>query len=121
MANIRIKRINSEIQRNLSEILSKLKNPAITAMISVTRVETTADLKHCKIWLSFYGAKEQCDSTYQVVLRSSGYIRRELASLMKDIRVMPELHFLYDDSLEYSQKINKLIEQINTGKNDDQS
>lgn len=121
MANIRIRRINSEIQRNLSEILGKLKNPAITAMISVTRVETTNDLKHSKIWLSFYGSKEQCDSSYQAILRSSGYIRRELALLMKDIRALPELHFLYDDSQEYSQKINQLIDQINTGKDDDRS
>ncbi|HEY8444051.1 MAG TPA: 30S ribosome-binding factor RbfA [Clostridia bacterium] len=121
MANIRIQRINSEIQRNLSEILGRLKNPAITAMISVTRVETSNDLKHCKIWLSFYGSKEQRDSSYQAVLRSAGFIRRELAAAIKDIRVIPELHFLYDESQEYSQKINEIIEQINTGKNNDQS
>ncbi|HEY8423965.1 MAG TPA: 30S ribosome-binding factor RbfA [Clostridia bacterium] len=121
MGSIRIQRINSEIQRNLSDIIGKLKNPAITAMISVTRVETSNDLKHCKIWLSFYGSKEQRESSYQAVLHSAGFIRRELAAIMKDLRVMPELHFLNDPSQEYSQKINELIDKLNAGKNNDQS
>jgi len=121
MSIIREKRINSEIMRNLSEVIPSLKNPSITAMVSVMRVDTTNDLKHSKIWLSLYGTEEQCDETFRAIEHSSGYIRRELASIMKDMRTMPELHFLRDDSQEYSQKINKLISEINMGKKDDKS
>jgi ribosome-binding factor A len=112
MSVIREKRINAEILRNLSEILSRLKNPSITAMVSVMRVDTTNDLKHSKVWLSLYGTQSQCDETFKAI---------EHASIMKDMRTMPELHFLKDDSQEYSQKINKIISEINTGKDDDKS
>lgn len=116
--SIREKRVNSEIMKKLSEVLSKLKNPSITAMVSVMRVDTTNDLKHCKVWLSLYGSEDQCKETFEAIEHSSGYIRHELASMMKDLRTMPELHFLRDDSLEYSQKINKIISEINTRKDD---
>lgn len=121
MSVIREKRINSEIMRNLSEILSRLKNPSISAMVSVMRVDTTNDLKHSKIWLSLYGSDEQCNETFKAIEHSSGYIRHELASIMKDMRTMPELHFIRDESQEYSQKINKIISEINMGKDDDKS
>lgn len=121
MSVIREKRVNSEIMKNLSEVLSRLKNPSITAMVSVMRVDTTNDLKHSKIWLSLYGTEEQCNETFKAIEHSSGYIRRELASILKDMRTMPELHFLSDDSQAYSQKINKLLSEINMGKEDDKS
>ncbi len=121
MSVIREKRINAEILRNLSEILSRLKNPSITAMVSVMRVDTTNDLKHSKVWLSLYGTQSQCDETFKAIEHGASFIRRELASIMKDMRTMPELHFLKDDSQEYSQKINKIISEINTGKDDDKS
>lgn len=116
MSNIRNKRINSEIQRNLSQIIDKLKNPEVTAMVSVTRVEVSGDLKYAKVWLSIYGAAEESVKTFQAVLHSTGYIRHELAAMMRDMRILPELIFLEDDSAEYSAKINQIINEIKTDK-----
>lgn len=118
MSNIRINRINSELQKALSEIINnRLKNPNITAMVSVMRVETTADIKHANVWLSIY--KDEDNKTFNAIQHSMGFIKKELANMLKDMRTLPELHFIPDSTLEYSQKINKILEEITKKENND--
>lgn len=113
MANNRMGRVDSEITKALCEILRRVKNTDVTEMVNVLRVETTKDLKHCKVFLSIYSNdKERRDKTFSGIVASSGFIRYELGHAVS-LRCVPELHFQLDDSMEYSMHINKIISEIN--------
>ena len=111
MANNRLARTNDDIQRVLSELLRNVKDPRVQqGMISVTRVETTGDLRYAKVWLSVYGLKDEKE--FRRGLKSaSGWLRKELARSMK-LRYTPELVFELDHSIEYGAHINELISSL---------
>ena len=111
MANNRLARTNDDIQRVLSELLRNVKDPRVQqGLISVTRVETTGDLRYAKVWLSVYGMKDEKE--FKRGLKSaSGWLRKELASSM-NLRYTPELVFELDHSIEYGAHINELISSL---------
>ena len=111
MANNRIARTKDDIQRVLSELLRGVKDPRVQqGMLSVTRVETTGDLRYAKVWLSVYGMKDEKE--FKRGLKSaSGWLRKELASSM-NLRYTPELVFELDHSIEYGAHINELISSL---------
>ena len=111
MANNRLARTNDDIQRVLSELLRNVKDPRVQqGMISVTRVETTGDLRYAKVWLSVYGMENEKE--FRRGLKSaSGWLRKELASSM-NLRYTPELVFELDHSIEYGAHINELINSL---------
>ncbi|MBQ7602667.1 MAG: 30S ribosome-binding factor RbfA [Clostridia bacterium] len=114
MKQTRQERINSEIRKELSDILSnKINDPRVKGIISVPSVEISSDLSHCKINLSiFSGDKAQDDKTFEAISSMSGFIRKELAKKV-DLRIMPELLFRQYKGFEENEKINKLIEKLN--------
>lgn len=77
-------------------------------MVSVSRVEVAKDLKTAKVYLSLYGDKSKIDDTFAAVARAGGFIRKELSLAFRDIRQVPELRFIKDDSLDYSAKSSPL-------------
>ena len=110
MASNRIGRINEEIQRELSALIPTVKDPRVTGLISVTRVETTGDLRYSKIWLSVMGMRDEKE--FKKGLKSaSGWLRRELGSAM-NLRYTPELVFEIDHSIEYGAHISQLINSL---------
>ncbi len=111
--NNRMGRINEEIQRELSSIIEMdLKDPRLDAMITVLRVETTQDLKYCKIYISVLGTDEQKKEAMDGIKDATGFIRRELAHRI-NLRNTPELLFHLDNSTEYAIKMSKLIDEVN--------
>ena len=118
MANNRLARTNDDIQRVLSELLRNVKDPRVQqGMISVTRVETTGDLRYAKVWLSVYGMKDEKE--FKRGLKSaSGWLRKELASSMS-LRYTPELVFELDHSIEYGAHINELISSLDIRQDED--
>ena len=112
MANSnRIGRINDDIQRVLSDRLRQVKDPRVQqGMISVTRVETTGDLRYAKVWLSVLGKLNERE--FKRGLKScAGWLRHELGETLS-LRYTPELTFELDHSIEYGAKISRMIEQI---------
>ncbi len=112
MANsTRIGRINDDIQLALSSLLRSVKDPRVQqGMISVTRVETTGDLRYAKAWLSVLG--ELNEKEFRRGLKSCApWLRRELGSSLS-LRYTPELVFEIDHSIEYGAKISRMIEEI---------
>ena len=106
--NTRMIRINDEIKKEVSTILrGELKDPRVGVITSVLKVDTTNDLKYCKIFVSILG-----DDEMQVLNRASGFVRSLIAKRI-NLRVTPEIKFILDDSLEYSFKIDKIIREIN--------
>ena len=112
--------VNAEIQRELSKIINyDLKDPRVKGIVTVLRVDTTVDLKHCKVNISIMGEVDETDATFDAILRAKGYIRKELARRLR-IRQVPELNFVKDDSIEHSIRISKILNDINNDKNDNE-
>ena len=119
MASNRINRINEEIQKSLAENLRRVKDPRVSGtMISVTRVETTPDLRYAKVYVSFL--EEQKASDAMKGLKSAGgWLRREVSSDLK-LRYTPELVWALDDSITYGARMLELINSLNTGNNEEE-
>ena len=111
MASNKIARINDDIQRVLAAKLRDVKDPRVQqGMISVTRVETTGDLRYCKVWLSVLGLENEKE--FRKGLKSaSGWLRRELSAVL-DLRYTPELVFEVDRSIEYGAHISEMINSL---------
>lgn len=113
--NTRMIRINDEIQRELSQIIrTEVKDPRIGSLTSVIRVETTSDLKYCKVFISVLGNDEEKDGVMKGLKNAGGYIRHLLAERV-NLRNTPELLFKLDNSVEYSVRMNALINEISKG------
>ena len=111
MASNKLARTNDDIQFVLSSLLREIKDPRVQqGMISVTRVETTGDLRYSKVWLSVMGMKDEKE--FKKGLKSaSGWLRRELGNTMK-LRYTPELVFEIDHSIEYGAHISQVISAL---------
>lgn len=119
MASNKLARTNDDIQFVISRLLREVKDPRVQqGMISVTRVETTGDLRYSKIWLSVYGMKDE--KVFRRGLKSAaGYLRKELGSAMK-LRYTPELVFEIDHSIEYGAHINEVISNLDISHDGDE-
>lgn len=111
MASNKLSRINDDIQFALSKYIKDVKDPRVQqGLISITRVETTGDLRYCKVWVSVLGM--QSEKEFNKGLKSaSGWLRKELGHAL-NLRYTPELIFEIDHSLEYGAHINELINSI---------
>ena len=109
----RIERVNSLIRREISELLQRqVKDPRLSNFVTATEVSTSPDFKHAKVYISFIGSDEERENTLNVLSSASGYFRRELAEHLK-LRRIPELKFLWDDSIERADHLLRLIDQVN--------
>ena len=118
MASNRIGRINEEIQKELASLIRNLKDPRVqNTMISITRVETTPDLRYAKVYASFLQEDKAADAL-KGLKSASGYLRRELGSALK-LRYTPELVWELDDSITYGARMLGLINSLGV-KHDDE-
>ena len=110
MASNRIGRINEEIQRELSDLIRALKDPRVQTMLSITRVDTTSDLRYAKVHISVL--EESRENEAMKGLRSAGgWLRRELGQKLQ-LRYTPELVFELDDSLKYGAHMYDLLSRL---------
>lgn len=114
MASNRIGRINEEIQRELASLIPNLKDPRVqNTMISITRVQTTPDLRYAKVYVSFL-EENRADDAVKGLKSAGGYLRRELGRALQ-LRYTPELVWEKDDSITYGAKMLKLINSLDIG------
>ena len=120
MASNKLERTNDDIQFVLSRLLREVKDPRVQqGMISVTRVETTGDLRYSKVWLSVMGMENEKE--FRRGIRSaSGWLRRELGNSL-NLRYTPELIFEVDHSIEYGAHINQVISTLNIQHDDEEN
>jgi ribosome-binding factor A len=114
----RVDRLNGEFQKEIYDIIArKLKNPLVTEMFSILRVDATSDLSYAKVFVSIYSKDEQKKiNTFKAIEADAKKIRFELAKVIR-ARTVPELKFILDDSMEYGDKMEKLFKAINEGEN----
>lgn len=111
MATRRQIQVAEEIQQIVSVLLQReLKDPRI-GFVTITSVDVTPDLKYARIYVSVMGTPEEQKATMDALASSRGFVRREIASRMT-IRYMPEIQFKWDKGLEYSDRINRLLNEL---------
>ena len=112
MASNRISRINEEIQRELSEQFRRLKDPRVsqTGMVSITRVDTTGDLRYARIYISALD-KSQEKEVLKGLKSAAGFLRRELGRSLQ-LRYTPELQFFADDSIAHGAHILDMLHHV---------
>lgn len=119
MPSNKLARTNDDIQYVLSKLLREVKDPRVQqGMISVTRVETTGDLRYSKVWLSVMGMNDEKE--FKKGLKSaSGWLRHELGSAL-NLRYTPELVFEIDHSIEYGAHISSVINSLDIKHDEDE-
>ena len=113
MANYRGGRINEEVRREISVIIrNEIKDPRMKAMVSVTSVKVSKDLRYAKVFVSIFGKDdEEKNNTFAALKSASGYIRREIGQRI-NLRYNPQIIFEIDDSINYGMHIEELIEKV---------
>ena len=117
MASNRIGRINEEIQRELSALLRTVKDPRVHGLVSITNVDTTADLRYAKVYVSVLD-KSDVKEVIKGLKSAGGYLRRELGRAL-NLRYTPELNWALDDSITYGAKMMKLINSLEVKKDEE--
>ncbi len=115
MQRKRILRIRELLLRVTSGIISSLKDPRI-GFITITDVTVTDDLREAKIFYSVLGKLEERQKTAKALISANAFIRREIA-LHTDLRRVPELEFVYDESMIKAQRINEILYRLEKEKN----
>ena len=110
MASNRIGRINEELQNELSSLIRTLKDPRVQTMLSITQVDTTGDLRYCKVYVSALD-KSKAKDAIKGLKSASGYLRREIGHRLQ-LRYTPELLFVEDDSIESGAHIFDLLSKL---------
>ena len=118
MSSNRINRINEEIQKELSNLLRTVKDPRVQdTMISITRVETTPDLRYTKVYVSFL-QEDRAKDAMAGLKSAAGYLRRQLGHNLQ-LRYSPEIVWEQDDSIVYGAKMLKLINSLEVKHDED--
>ena len=111
--SIKIDRLNNIFVEEISKIIhNEIKDKAV-GFVTVTDVRITNDLSFAKVYIT--SLNDDRKGVLNSLNKASGFIRTMLCDKVK-IRKMPEIHFVYDESIEYGKKIEDIIDRINNEK-----
>lgn len=106
----RTERIADQIQRELAELVrQEVKDPRV-GFVTFTGVEVSRDYSHAKVFFTTLGGDEEHARTGEGLTRAAGFLRSQLAHRLRT-RTIPELHFVFDESVERGIRVSKLIEE----------
>ena len=112
MADFKVGRLSSDIQRIVSGKLRDLKDPRINgSMLTVVKVDVSGDRSVARVYISSFEGLAKAKEAVKGLESASGFLRREIANVLH-IRKAPELRFIADDSTEYSAHIAKMIKDL---------
>ena len=111
MKNKKIKRIESDILRYLSDIIANEANDELLKTLTITAIDLSTDLSYCKV---YYTSLSNLDKKTldKEVNEASSFLRGKLSDVL-DIRHTPILKFIYDESLLYEKRIEEIIDSLN--------
>lgn len=114
----RIGRIADQIQRDLAELIrAELKDPRVGFM-TLTGVELSQDYRHAKVFFTVLGGDDAVANARKGLDHAAGFLRSRLAESLR-LRIVPELHFVYDESVARGDRLSRLIDEANRTSNDD--
>lgn len=107
----RIHRISDQLQMELAKLIQQEVEDPRVKMVTLTGIEVLRDLAHAKIYFNVHDEAANKQLSLQGLKSASGFLRRRLASIL-DLRVMPLLHFHYDDTLSKGLHIEQLLNNL---------
>lgn len=108
----RIDRVNELLKREISYILqTELQDPRLE-LTSISRVETTRDLRQAKVYFSVFGNDEKIESAWEA-LENAGHLIRKHISKRVRLKFLPQFHFFFDKSLDFRMQVEEKIKEIN--------
>jgi ribosome-binding factor A len=103
-------RLADQIQRELAELIrGELKDPRVE-LVTITDVEVSGDSHHAKVFFTTLRGDDAIQPALDGLHSASGLLRSRLAKVLRT-RTVPELHFVYDESIERGARLSRLIEQ----------
>lgn len=111
MAGHRIDRVEEDMKRELSDIIRSVKDPRVTGLLSIVRVDVSGDLSYAKAYVSAMEGKEAALQAAKGLKSAEGYIKKELAHRIK-LRKMPAFTFVADDSIAHSADITRILKDL---------
>src|SRR5665811_1468572 len=114
----RTDRIAEMIQRKLAQIIpQEVRDPRLKGFVTISAVKVAADLGHAKIYFTIFDEDKALATT--ILNAAASYLRSALARSIT-LRTVPQLHFIYDESIEYGQRLSRLIDEVNDLNPDDE-
>ena len=110
----RAARIADQIQRDLSDLFrQELKDPRV-GLVTITAVEVSRDLSHAKVYVTSLAGAESTEQSVEALQHAAGFLRSQLARTLS-VRTVPQLHFVYDVSVERGVRLSNLIDEAVAG------
>ena len=112
MAGYKINRVTSDIKIALSELLREVKDPRVSKLLSIVKVDVSGDMSYATVYVSAIEGSEKTAESVKTLNKSvAGYLRKQLGASLS-LRKVPELRFVADDSLERSAEISRIIKSF---------
>lgn len=111
MPSHRIERINSDFRRELALQLTRLKDPRLDPLLEVVHVKVSTDLSHAKVYIASVSGGEAAAEACKILKGAEGHLKTELAKSM-NIRKIPALEFIPDDSVDYYNRIDSILKGL---------
>lgn len=113
MSNVRIQRVESLLRDEISKMImmGEIKNPSVNTLISLSRVIVSRDLSHAKLYVSSFESHGKAIKAVGGLNRAVGFIQGRLGKKL-NLRTIPKLEFIYDDSIEQGFEVNKIIDEV---------
>jgi ribosome-binding factor A len=109
----RIERVNELLRREISGIISSsIKDPRFSHMVSITRIDTSPDLRNARAYVSVLGSKTEKMSVLKVLKSASGFIRKTMIRSNITLRSIPSVEFVIDDAIEQGSEVLDLIRKV---------
>ena len=111
MPSFKIGRAAADIQRELADLFREMKDPRVSKLLSIVKVDISGDLSYATVYVSAIEGYEKTVESVKGLKNAAGFLRRELGARLK-LRKTPELRFIADNSIEHSAHIAKIIESF---------
>ena len=120
MKSTRLTRINEQLKEVISEIVhNDLNDPRITGLITILKVNVDNELYLAETFVSIYNSNDE-ELTFKTLQSCAGYIRKLLSQKVQ-LRTVPNIKFVLDKNLEYSERINKILSGLDIPKDEEET
>ena len=107
----RVGRTSEDLKRELTDIIRHVKDPRVSSILTIIKVELSNDMSHCKVYVSSFEGLAVAQQSVEGLRSAEGFIRRELFHRLK-MRKAPAMHFVADDSIAHAAEINQKLRDL---------
>ena len=118
--DFRVDRTSEDLKRELTDIIRHVKDPRVSSILTIIKVDLSNDMSHCKVYVSSLEGMEKAKEAAKGLNHANGFIKHEVNARIK-MRRIPDFHFIADDSTEYSAGIAKILNSLEIKQDEDEA